>query len=81
MTSLVTSSRGSVGKNLEVDLTLEVPLEQLGLCNSNPSISLELDGTELPISKQQRDILLGFTKTDIETGSSALPLTTGDQVP
>lgn len=82
-----TSSLGSAIKNQDLTLGLEVQLAPSGSCSSSPGISLELEGMPLqilPPPESTSELL--FTKEqlklqDFETGSSVLPLTTGDQVP
>ncbi len=81
MESPKTSLLDNAIKNLDSTLELEIPLGPLGSCSSCPSISLELDGMELPISRPPPSISATFTKDSLETGNLDSQLTTGDQVP
>jgi hypothetical protein len=77
------SSLDSALKNLDLTLSLEIPLEPSGSCSSSPSISLGPVKIPLGTSTQEGPISGVFTKDqlDSETGNSPLPLTTGVQVP
>jgi hypothetical protein len=77
MPSRITSLVDSAIKNLDLTLTLEIPLGQSESCSSSPSISLELDGTPLPTLGPQPDILPAFTKSSLTGSALSLP-TTGD---
>lgn len=77
------SSLVSAMKNLDLTLTLEIPLGPSGSCNSSPSISLGPVKIPLGTSTQEGPISGVFTKDqlDSETGNSLSQLTTGVQVP
>lgn len=80
MKSPLDSSLDNATKNLDLTLTLEIPLAPSGSCNSSPDISLALDGTPLPISPRGPSILPPFTK-DSMIGHLDSQDTTGDPVP
>lgn len=70
MTSHWDSSLGSAIKNLDFDLTLEIPLEPSGSCSSSPSILLGPVSIPSGTSTQEGPISGTFTKSDLEaTGS------------
>jgi hypothetical protein len=79
----MTSSLDSAIKNLDLTLTLEIPLGQSDSCNSSPSISLGPVKIPLGTSEQEGPISGIFTKEklDSETGNSPSQPTTGDRVP
>ncbi len=81
MASPEISSLASAIKNLDSTLELEIPLEPLDSCNSCLSISLELDGIPLEISKPGPSISGVFGKDSLETGNLDSQDMTGDQVP
>lgn len=81
MASPLTSLLDNAIKNLDLTLTLEIPLAAPSeSCSSSPSISLALDGIPLPTLQQPPSISGTFTKDSL-TGSLPSPDTTGDQVP
>jgi hypothetical protein len=70
MKSQQDSSLGSAIKNLDLTLSLEIPLEPLGSCSSSPSISLGPESIQLGTSTQEGPISGIFTKKELqETGS------------
>lgn len=81
MESPKTYLRDSAIKNLDLSLSLEIPLAPSGSCSSCPDISLMLDGMALPISKPEPSISPP-SPSDLEgTSSSHWPGTIGDPVP
>jgi hypothetical protein len=74
------SSRESGIKNLDLTLSLEVPLAPSGSCNLNPDISLGPVKILSGISGQEECILGNFTESSM-TGSLLSQDITGDQVP
>ena len=67
-------------KNLDLTLTLEIPLGQSDSCNCSPSISLGPVKIPLKTSQQAGPISGVFTKDSL-TGNSLLPDMTGDREP
>ncbi len=76
MASRIFSAVGSAMKNLDLTLTLEVPLGRSDSSNSCPSISLALDGIPLP-TLPPPDNISGVFTSDSLTGSTHLQPTTG----
>lgn len=83
MASRKTSLLASVTKNLDLTLSLEIPLEPSGLPSSCANISLGPVKVQLGTSTQPGPISGNFTTAsmDSEIGNSLSPPTTGDQVP
>ncbi len=71
---------GSALKNLDLTLTLEIPLAPSGSCSSCHSISLALDGTPLPIFRPAPTISGVFTKNSM-IGSLLSRDSIGDHLP
>lgn len=72
------SSLDSAIKNLDLTLSLEIPLAPSGSCSSSPSISLGPVTIPLGTSTQEGPISGTFTK-DSMIGSLDSQLTTSDQ--
>ena len=81
MASQKDSFLDSATKNLDLTLTLEIPLEPSGLCSSSANISLGPVKVQLGTSTQP-GIISPPSPSDLEAiGSSPSQDTTGVQVP